>query len=160
MRSRVVFMPFLIVCALLVTSCTESAKDSLTPKAITEQYISASFPGKGIAPERAKLLKFLSGDAKDQVALMSQNQLEKLTVQKSRELVKIKFKDERFLNPNKTFLTVELIFKESLDTKQVKINQQRLFTVENLNPDGWKVTQIRTIREFIEYEGEGLDLAF
>lgn len=169
-------LTLLLPSIVLSTSCSIFQSGEKLPKQKVEDFLKASFPVKDKIPDRTIILKHLSGDAKDLVSKMSQENLNQLLLPKNRVLEKITFKDERAASDQKMFLTVELRYQERVsDPNQspnpsqsqavnppaipVRVIQLRLFTLENLEPEGWLITQIKTLKETVEYEGDGLNIS-
>jgi len=146
-KSGLVFMFSLLLSAGLL-SCTEKADDQ-TPAKTLESYIQASFDVKGVE-DKIKMLNLLTGDTKQRLSVWSDEQFLKAFVETKKKFGSLKILENKKVNDQEVALTYELSFREGEKEKLAQITQRKLCTLVFLD-GGWKIKEVRSQRESIEY---------
>ena len=134
--------------ALSLSACTPNVVDN-TPAKVLESYIQISFSAKG-ADDKKKMQELLTGDTLTRLAAWSDEQFEKAFIETKKKFDGLKILDNKRVTENEVVLTYELAYKEGPADKNAQITQRKLATVV-LESGAWKIKEVRSIRESIEY---------
>jgi putative component of toxin-antitoxin plasmid stabilization module len=132
----------------LIQGCTQTVVDS-TPAKVLESYIQISFNAK--SPEDKKRMEaLLTGDTLVRLAAWSTEQFEKAFVETKKKFERLRVLDTKKVNDSEVVLTYELSYQEGPADQVAQVTQRKLCTVV-LVDGGWKIKEVRSIRESIEY---------
>jgi len=140
-----------LVLILLVAGCTAKVEDQ-TPAKTLESYIQASFNVKEVQ-DKAKMENLLTGDTKQRLSVWSDEQFLKAFVETKKKFGTLKILESKKVSDQETLLTYELSFREGEKDKLAQITQRKLCTMVFLD-GGWKIKEVRSQRESIEYLSE------
>ena len=140
-----------MVALLLLAGCTSKMGDQTPAKAL-ESYIEASFNVKDIQ-DKAKMENLLTGDTKQRLSVWSDEQFLKAFVETKKKFGTLKILENKKVNDQEVVLTYELSFREGEKEKLAQITQRKLCTMV-LMDGGWKIKEVRSQRESIEYLSE------
>ena len=138
----------LLAVAAVGTGCTEKNKDA-TPIKVLESYIETSFNVKGLE-DKAKMSELLTGDTKRRLDSWSDEQFLRAFVETKRKYESLKILENKKVSDQETALTYELTFQEGEGDKKAKISQRKLCVVVQTD-SAWRIKEVRSIRESIEY---------
>lgn len=133
---------------LSLSSCTPNVIDNTPAKAL-ESYIQISFSAKS-AEDKKKMQELLTGDTLARLVAWSDEQFEKAFIETKKKFDGLKILDNKRVTENEVVLTYELAYKEGPADKNAQITQRKLATVV-LESGAWKIKEVRSIRESIEY---------
>jgi hypothetical protein len=151
---RMDFRKTLVVSVLLISACTSKKSDLATPSKVLESYIEQSFNVRTLE-DRQQLLKFLTGDTKNRLAAWSDEQFLKAFVESTRKFKRLKILESKKLN-EQVLITYELSFDETAKNGPTRVVQKKLCVVVE-DAGEWKIQEVRSVRESIEYV-DGLSL--
>jgi len=134
-----------------LVSCSDKADDK-TPQKTLESYIQASFDVKGVE-DKVKMENLLTGDTKQRLSVWSDEQFLKAFVETKKKFGSLKILETKKVNDQEVALTYELSFREGEKEKLAQITQRKLCTLVFLD-GGWKIKEVRSQRESIEYLSE------
>lgn len=138
----------LVLVFMCLTSCTEKTDDQ-TPGKTLESYIQASFNVKGVE-DKKKMEDLLTGDTKQRLSVWSDEQFLKAFVETKKKFGSLKILENKKVNEQEVALTYELSFREGEKEKLAQITQRKLCTLV-FQDGGWKIKEVRSQRESIEY---------
>ena len=138
----------LAVSASLFVACTSKDKDA-TPIDVLKKYIETSFNAKGL-DDKHKMEDLLTGDTKVRFVSWSDEQFVRAFVETHRKFESLKVLENKKVSDQETALTYELSFQEGEGDKKAKISQRKLCVIV-LEESLWKIKEVRSIRESIEY---------
>jgi hypothetical protein len=141
----------LVLMLMAISSCTSKVED-LTPAKTLESYIQASFNVKDIQ-DKPKMENLLTGDTKQRLNVWSDEQFLKAFVETKKKFGTLKILENKKVNDQEVVLTYELSFREGEKDKLAQITQRKLCTMV-LIEGGWKIKEVRSQRESIEYLSE------
>lgn len=148
MRFNHISKTLMALILLLASGCSKSVVDN-TPAKVLENYIQISFSARS-AEDKKKLQELLTGDTLARLAAWSDEQFEKAFVETKKKFEGLKVLDHKKVNDSEVVLTYELAYKEGPADKTAQITQRKLCTVV-LEDGAWKIKEVRSIRESIEY---------
>ena len=140
-----------LVLILLMAGCTAKVEDQ-TPAKTLESYIQTSFNVKEIQ-DKAKMENLLTGDTKQRLSVWSDEQFLKAFVETKKKFGTLKILENKKVSDQEVLLTYELSFREGEKDKLAQITQRKLCTLVFLD-GGWKIKEVRSQRESIEYLSE------
>lgn len=148
-KKTIIVKSFAVVAALMVASaCTTKVIDN-TPTKVLESYIQISFNAKGLQ-DKAKMVDLLTGDTRARLASWSDEQFLKAFVEAEKKFQSLKVLENKNVNADEVALTYELSYQEGSKDAGALITQRKLCTVVQ-QEGGWKIKEVRSIRESIEY---------
>lgn len=139
---------YLAILLLVLSACTSRVEDQ-TPTKTLESYIEASFNVKGIE-DKKKMEDLLTGDTKQRLAVWSEEQFLKAFVETKKKFSSLKVLENKKVSDKESALTYDLSYQEGEGDKAAQITQRKLCTLVNLD-GGWKIKEVRSLRESIEY---------
>ena len=128
--------------------CTPKG-DGSTPIETLKSYIEISFNAKSLDDKR-KMEELLTGDTKQRLISWSDEQFIRAFVETRRKFDSIKILESKKVSDQETALTYELAFQEGEGDKRAKILQRKLCIVV-MEQSLWRIREVRSIRESIEY---------
>lgn len=132
----------------LGVGCTRSSVDQ-SPAQTLERYIKISFNAQGPA-DKKEMESLLTGDTLTRLVAWSDEQFEKAFVETKKKFERLKVLDTKKLNDAEVALTYELSYQEGPADQAAQVTQRKLCNVVLI--DGtWKIKEVRSIRESIEY---------
>ena len=141
-----------IIAVLAVTlmggACTPKEKDA-SPLKVLENYIETSFNAKTL-DDKHKMEELLTGDTKQRLVSWSDEQFIRAFVETKRKFETLKILENKKVSDKETAMTYELSFQEGEGDKRAKISQRKLCVVVQ-EENNWKIKEVRSIRESIEY---------
>ena len=150
MRPKII--PFLLLFIWIgFAACTSKTGDQ-TPVKTLESYVQASFNVNGIE-DKARMEDMLIGDTKQRLQVWSDEQFLKAFVETKKKFGTLKILENRKVNDQEVALTYELSFREGEKEKEAKITQRKLCMMV-LVDGAWKIREVRSQRESIEYLSE------
>lgn len=135
----------------LWTGCTSRLEDQ-TPVKTLESYINLSFNVKEVQ-DKAKMVELLTGDTKQRLSVWSDEQFLKAFVETKKKFGTLRVLENKKVTDQEVALTYELSFREGEKDKLAQITQRKLCTLVYLD-GGWKIKEVRSQRESIEYLSE------
>ena len=132
----------------LLFSCTQNAVDS-TPAKVLENYIQISFNATGVA-DKKRMEDLLTGDTKTRLASWSDEQFTKAFLGSTKKFLGLKVLETKKVSDAEVALTYELSYREGPKDKESEITERKMGTVVK-EDGGWKIKEVRSIRESIEY---------
>jgi hypothetical protein len=138
-------------CLMAMNACTSKVEDQ-TPAKTLESYIEASFNVKDVQ-DKVKMENLLTGDTKQRLSVWSDEQFLKAFVETKKKFGSLKILENKKVNDQEAILTYELSFREGEKDKLAQITQRKLCTMVKLD-GGWKIKEVRSQRESIEYLSE------
>jgi hypothetical protein len=138
---------FFLFIFLLFACAPRSDTDS--PKFSLEDYVQQSFAVKGIE-DREKLLSKMAGDSRIRLAAWSDEQFLRAFVDGSRKFKRLRLLETKQLAEREVLITFELSFEEIRSGAPTRVTQKTLGTMV-LEGAQWKVRELKSIRESIEY---------
>jgi hypothetical protein len=143
----------LAVVAMLaaLSGCTKTPGD-LSPAKVLENYIKISFSLSGVQ-DRKRMEELLTGDTLGRLMSWSDDQFAKAFLESPKRFQGLKILENRKVSEQEVALTYELSFEEGPKDNLAQITQKKLCSV--IKVDGaWKIKEVRSIRESIEYMKE------
>jgi hypothetical protein len=140
----------LVVLAVLaaLSGCTKTAGE-LSPAKVLENYIKISFSLSGVQ-DRKRMEDLLTGDTLGRLTSWSDDQFAKAFLESPKRFQGLKILENRKVSEQEVALTYELSFEEGPKDNLAQITQKKLCSV--IKVDGaWKIKEVRSIRESIEY---------
>jgi hypothetical protein len=131
----------------LLFSCTPSIDGS--PAKALENYIQISFHATGVA-DKKRMEDLLTGDTKARLMSWSDDQFTKAFLDSTKKFQSLKILESKKVSDDEVALTYELSYREGPKDKEAEITQRKMGTVVN-EDGGWKIKEVRSIRESIEY---------
>ena len=148
---RINYKTALVLMMIGLTSCTEKADDK-TPAKTLESYIQASFNVQGVQ-DKKKMEDLLTGDTKQRLSVWSDEQFLKAFVETKKKFGSLKVLENKKVSEHEVALTYELSYREGEKEKLAQITQRKLCTLV-FQDGGWKIKEVRSQRESIEYLSE------
>lgn len=149
--SRHVVILFLASVLVFASSCTKGISDQ-TPVKTLESYIDASFNVKGLE-DKVRMENLLTGDTKQRLSVWSDEQFLKAFVETKKKFGYLKILENKKVSDSEVVITYELSFREGEKEKMAQITQRKISTLINIE-GGWKIKEVRSQRESIEYLSE------
>jgi hypothetical protein len=145
-----------------VASCSRRQGDDADPRKRIMDYISQSFAVRDIT-DRDILLEHLTGDAKYRLAAWSDDQFRAVFMESKRRFVNVKFHEVKKVSENRYDITYDMIYIDEGKTGDqpdssardglAKVTQRKLAQIIS-DRGKWMITDIRSIKELVEYMGE------
>jgi hypothetical protein len=140
---------FMVVAALFAqAACTSKILDD-SPAKVLESYIQISFNATGIE-DKKKMEDLLTGDTKQRLLLWSDEQFLKAFIESKKKFQSLKVLENKKVNDQEYALTYELSFQDGPPDKAAQITQRKLCSIVQQD-GGWRIKEVRSIRESIEY---------
>jgi hypothetical protein len=142
---------------LLMAACTPKPEGQEDPKRRLNEYISQGFAVRG-PEDRGRLLSYLTGEAKTRLQSWSDEQFRAAFIDSKRQFVKLAFKEFKPVSPDEANITYELTYLAPYpngegETRDAKVVNRKL--AQLVRKDGqWLITEVRSIREVVEYKDE------
>ena len=133
---------------LLSGACTRDSEES-TPVRTLEQYVRTSFQATGIQDKRV-MEGLLTGDTRSRLEAWNDEQFQRAFVEQKKIFKELKILENRKVSPQEVILVYELSYQQGPQEKGVRITQRKLGTLVREQAD-WKIKEVRSIRESIEY---------
>ncbi|MEW6055867.1 MAG: hypothetical protein AB1540_04560 [Bdellovibrionota bacterium] len=140
----------LILVGAIGCSTKSQMKDS--PQKTLSDYVSRSFAIKN-PEEKRTLLEFTTGKVKSTLEKLDDGSFKAHFIDKKREFISLKVKDERALGEGKFSVTYELTYLTKSSESENKITNKKhaVFVKE----DGkWLISEVQNLKTFIEHENE------
>lgn len=134
--------------SLGLASCTESIKDS-TPAKVLENYIQISFNATSIQ-DKKKMETLLTGDTQNRLVSWSDEQFLKAFVEVKKKFQGLKILETKKVSDQEVALTYELSYQEGPKGKEAQVTQRKLCSIVQIE-GGWRIKEVRSVRESIEY---------
>ena len=131
-----------------LSSCTRESDDS-SPNKVLESYIQISFAA-ATAQDKKRMEELLTGDTKARLSSWSDDQFTKAFIETKKKFQGLKVLETKKVNEQEVALTYELSYQEGPQDKLALVTQRKLCTITH-EADGWKIKEVRSIRESIEY---------
>lgn len=139
---------FALFLSISLGACTNSISDG-TPAKVLESYIQTSFGATGVS-DKKKMEEMLTGDTQARLASWSDEQFMKAFVESKKKFQGLKILETKKVSEGEVALTYELSYQEGSGDSEAKVTQRKMGTV--VQADGsWKIKEVRSIRESIEY---------
>jgi len=138
----------ILALSCLLFACTPDVIDG-SPAKVLESYISISFNATTIA-DKKRMEDLLTGDTKNRLVSWSDEQFQKAFMDAKKKFLGLKILETKKVNDHEVALTYELSYTEGPAEQTAQITQRKLGTVVN-EDGGWKIKEVRSIRESIEY---------
>jgi hypothetical protein len=139
---------FLWILLFAFSSCTPHSEES-TPVRTLEKYVKTSFQATGVQDKRL-MESLLTGDTRSRLEAWNDEQFQKSFVDQKKTFKELKILENRKVSPQEVILVYELSYHQGPQDKGVAITQRKLGTLV-LEQADWKIKEVRSIRESIEY---------
>jgi hypothetical protein len=151
------FCGALLLLFALNTACTRKPEGSDDPKHRLNEYISESFAVRG-PQDRARLSAYLEGEAKSRLDSWSDEQFRQAFVDAKRKFVKLAFKEAKAVSDQEVGITYELTYLTGTQDAQgkahdAKVTNRKLAQMIRRG-DQWYISEVRNIKELVEYQNE------
>jgi hypothetical protein len=133
-------------------ACTTTPAGESTPTKVLETYIKVSFGARGLE-DKKRMEELLTGDTRNRLIAWSDDQFTKAFVDSRKRFMGLKILESKKVSEEEVALTYELSFQEGVPQKAANITQKKLCAVVR-EGDVWKIKEVRSIRESIEYLNE------
>lgn len=147
-KLALIFKSLGMVTLLGLGACTPNLADS-TPSKVLESYITTSFNASSIQ-DKKKMEELLTGDTKNRLVAWSDEQFLKAFVEAKKKFSGLKVLETKKVNDQEVALTYELSYQDGDSPKAAQVTQRKLCTVVQIE-GAWKIKEVRSIRESIEY---------
>ena len=145
MRLRKTLLAILI---LALPGCTDLSSD-VSPAKVLENYIRISFSATSLE-DKKKMEEMLTGDTKARLLSWSDEQFSKAFLSAPKKFQGLKILENNKVSDQEVAITYELSFEEGAQDKVTRTTQRKLCAI--VKEDGaWKIKEVRSIRESIEY---------
>jgi hypothetical protein len=132
----------------LLFACTPHVLDG-TPAKVLENYIQISFNVTSVE-DKSRMEALLTGDTKNRLVSWSEDQFMDAFVKNRKKFLGLKTLETKKVNDQEVALTYELSFQEGPPEKTARITQRKLATIVE-EGGSWRIKEVRSIRESIEY---------
>ncbi len=133
---------------LLQGACTNQVVDN-TPTKVLESYIKISFNAQNLE-DKKHMEDLLTGETKKRLLSWSDEQFIKAFIEAKKKFQGIKILENKKVNDQEVALTYELSYQEGPQDKTAQVTQRKLCNI--VEEDGsWRIKEVRSIRESIEY---------
>jgi hypothetical protein len=139
----------ILALSVVLFACTPDVVDS-TPAKVLESYIQISFNVQSVA-DKKRMEDLLTGDTKNRLVSWSDDQFMKAFQTAQKKFDTLKTLETKKVNDHEVALTYELSYTEGPADKTAQITQRKLATIVQEDGGGWKIKEVRSIRESIEY---------
>ena len=92
----------------------------------------------------------LTGDTRSRLEAWNDEQFQRAFVEQKKTFKELKILENRKVSPQEVILVYELSYQQGPQDKGVRITQRKLGTLVREQSD-WKIKEVRSIRESIEY---------
>jgi hypothetical protein len=92
----------------------------------------------------------LTGDTRSRLEAWNDEQFQRAFVDQKKTFKELKILENRKVSPQEVILVYELSYHQGPQDKGVRITQRKLGTLVREQAD-WKIKEVRSIRESIEY---------
>ena len=150
-RNFKLILMVVILFSTYLMACTSAVNDK-SPVKTLESYVEMSFNVKEPG-DKAKMELLLTGDTKERLSAWSDEQFLKAFVETKKKFGSLRILEEKKITDQEMALTYELSFTEGEKEKEARITQKKLCTVVKID-GGWKIKEVRSQRESIEYLSE------
>ncbi len=138
---------------LIGTSCNRSIDPVANqPKAVLTDYVQLTFNIKSY-DERNKLSAYLEGDLKTKVQGWTEAEFKEAFIDSKRVFEKMTFTDIKKINEQEYSITYDVVFTEQRKGSPVKVTNHKLVKFLLIDQK-WKITEVRSLKELLEYQGE------
>ena len=132
----------------LLPACTNRVMDG-NPAKVLESYIQISFNATSVE-DKHKMEELLTGDTKKRLVSWSDEQFHKAFIETKKKFQGLKILENKKVNDQETALTYELSYQEGAPDKLAQITQRKLCSIVQ-EEGSWKIKEVRSLRESIEY---------
>ena len=132
----------------LIFACTPNIKDS-SPARVLENYIQISFQSTSLQ-DKKRMEELLTGDTKLRLQAWSDEQFTKSFLGLKRKFLGLKILESKKVSDHEVALTYELTYEEGPLGKSAQITQRKLSNIV-FEANVWKIKEVRSIRESIEF---------
>ncbi len=133
---------------MVLPGCTDLSPD-VTPAKVLENYIRISFNATSL-DDKKKMEELLTGDTRTRLMSWSDEQFSKAFIGASKKFQGLKILENNKVSDQEVAITYELSFEEGVQDKVTRTTQRKLCAI--VNEEGvWKIKEVRSIRESIEY---------
>ncbi len=139
----------LLITLLGLFACTPEVMDG-TPTKVLENYIKISFSATSVQ-DKKRMEELLTGDTKNRLVSWSDEQFSKAFLEAKKKFQGLKMLETKKVNDHEVALTYELSYQEGPADKTAQITQRKLATIVQAEEGAWKIKEVRSIRESIEY---------
>ena len=143
------WMAFGVVCAMSLSACSERLSDS-TPAKVLDSYVQTSFNVKG-PEDKKKMEDLLTGDTKTRLSTWSDEQFMKAFVETKKKFGGLKILESKKVSDKEYALTYELSYQEGPQDHLADVTQRKLCSIVQNEDGAWRIKEVRSIRESIEY---------
>jgi len=150
MNFRKFWKPSLVLAVLgmVLWGCSRTPVDS-SPAKVLESYIKISFSISDVR-DRKQMEALLTGDTLSRLLAWSDEQFSKAFLEAPKKFLGLKILENRKVSDQEVALTYELSFEEGPKDNLAQVTQKKLCSV--IRVDGlWKIKEVRSVRESIEY---------
>ena len=148
MLHKLKFVGMVFIIAFTQFACTPELKEN-TPTKILENYIKISFNATSLE-DKKRMEDLLTGDTKKRLLAWSDEQFTKAFIESKKKFQGIKVLENKKVNDQEVALTYELSYQEGQPSTAAQVTQRKLCTVV-IEDGSWRIKEVRSIRESIEY---------
>jgi hypothetical protein len=141
----------------LAAACTAKQSTTDDPKGRLNAYISQTFAVKG-PQDRLQLAGYLTGQAKVRMENWSDEQFRVAFLDSKRQFVKLAFKELKSVSDSEVGITYELTYQNKYTDPQGKSHDAKITNrkfAQMIRQNGqWFISEVRNIKELVEYKDE------
>lgn len=146
----------LLFTVFVVAGCNGTSKDS-TPQKILSEYVSRSFAVKG-TPDKSKLLELTTGEVRKTIDSMDEQSFKNNFLEKNREFIGLKVRDERKLSEEKYSITYELTYQTKANvvdgTPSNDTVTNKKHAIFEKKEGKWLISEVKNLKTMIEHQNE------
>lgn len=143
---------FGFVMLLLLSACTAKTPSTNDAKSRLGDYIAKTFAIRSVE-DKAVLLTYLSGDAKNRLSAWSDEQFREAFIDRKRKFVRLYISDFKAISPSENSITYELTYEDSAGGKDTRVTQKKVAQIVN-EGGAWYIKEVRSVKELLEYKNE------
>jgi len=146
------FKTLSLVVLFALSACTKSNTGDANPKQRLTDYVQVSFNVKEPS-DKAKLVSFLTGGAKNRLAAWSDEQFSQAFIDTKREFIKLAIREMKSVSDTETNITYELSYYDQGRGADARVTTKRMCELV-LENGTWYIKEVHNIKELIEYKNE------
>ena len=146
---------FFLFWVSLGAGCT-SPNHRLDPKKTLTDYIALSFAIREPS-DKAKLIKFMTGEVKARLESWSDDQFREAFIESGRRFLKLSFKEVKKISESEVQITYELVYLDKggkgTRSHEAKVTNKKMSQLV-LEQGHWMIANVRNIKELVEFKDE------
>jgi hypothetical protein len=133
---------------MMLSACTDFSSE-VTPAKVLENYIQISFNATSLE-DKKKMEEMLTGDTRTRLVSWSDEQFSKAFLGANKKFQGLKILENNKVSDQEVAITYELSFEEGAQDKITRTTQRKLCAIVK-EGGTWKIKEVRSIRESIDY---------